>query len=327
MHETVHGAAELVTGIGPTHPSAWLFLIPLLPFIGAAINGILGYFLQKRFGKRAISVVAVGVMVAAAAIAVVAFCQLLALPAGERTLVNKVLPMINLGSLQLDLTFMMDELSGTMALIVTVIGMLIHVYSTGYMADEPSFWRYFSYLNLFVFSMMMLVLGDSFLLMFFGWEGVGLCSYLLIGFWYQDQAKATAGMKAFIVNRIGDFGFIVGLFLLFWGLGGGWSSQPGRFVRELPRRVEVYRAFLQQRGADNDLLGSGAEHAVDGLHRADSATHLARQALADLLRQSGVGTLAHGGVEIDQLHHRVRRKAIDPVIEVLKFERLARALH
>jgi NADH-quinone oxidoreductase subunit L len=222
MHETVHGAAELVTGIGPTHPSALLFLIPLLPLIGAALNGILGYFLQKRFGKKVISVVAVGVMVAAAAVAVVTFFQLLALPAGERTLVNKLLPMINIGALQLDLTFTMDELSGTMALIVTVIGMLIHVYSTGYMHEEPSYWRYFAYLNLFVFSMMMLVLGDSFLLMFFGWEGVGLCSYLLIGFWYQDQAKAAAGMKAFIVNRVGDFGFVVGLLFLFWSLGGVW---------------------------------------------------------------------------------------------------------
>jgi len=220
MHETVHGAAELVTGIGPTHPSALLYLIPLLPLIGAAINGILGYFLQQRFGKKVISVVGVGVLVAAAALAVIAFVQLLMLPAGERTLVNKVLPMINIGSLQLDLTFMMDELSGTMALIVTVISALIHVYSTGYMHDDPSYWRYFSYLNLFVFSMMMLVLGDSFLLMFFGWEGVGLCSYLLIGFWYQDKLKAIAGMKAFIVNRVGDFGFVVGLLFLFWCLGG-----------------------------------------------------------------------------------------------------------
>ncbi|MBI5482248.1 MAG: NADH-quinone oxidoreductase subunit L [Deltaproteobacteria bacterium] len=222
MPETLHGAAEFVTGIGPTHPGALLYLIPLLPLIGAAINGILGYFLQQRFGKKVISFLGVGVLLAAAVVAVVSFFQLLALPSGERTLVNKVLPMISIGSLQLDLTFMMDELSGTMSLIVTIIGMLIHVYSTGYMHDDESYWRYFSYLNLFVFSMMMLVLGDSFLLMFFGWEGVGLCSYLLIGFWYQDQAKATAGMKAFIVNRVGDFGFVVGLLFLFWSLGGVW---------------------------------------------------------------------------------------------------------
>jgi NADH-quinone oxidoreductase subunit L len=260
MHETVHGAAELVTGIGPTHPSAWLFLIPLLPLIGAAINGILGYFLQKRFGKRVISVVAVGVMVAAAGVAVATFGQLLALPAGERTLVNKVLPMINLGSLQLDLTFMMDELSGTMALIVTVIGMLIHVYSTGYMHDEPSYWRYFSYLNLFVFSMMMLVLGDSFLLMFFGWEGVGLCSYLLIGFWYQDQLKATAGMKAFIVNRVGDFGFLVGLLFLFWSLGGVWYGAQYAPVHGLGSEAgarEVRYVVAQPAHAGHGTLGRG----------------------------------------------------------------------
>ncbi|HEY3354623.1 MAG TPA: proton-conducting transporter membrane subunit [Polyangia bacterium] len=244
MSETLHQAAEFTTGIGPAHAVGFLFLIPLLPLLGAAINGLLGYFLQKRFGKKAISLVAVAVMVAASLVAVYGFVQLLMLPAGERTMVNRLLPMIHIGALRLDLSFMMDELSGTMALIVTIIGTLIHVYSTGYMHDEKSYWRYFAYLNLFVFSMMMLVLGDSFLLMFFGWEGVGLCSYLLIGFWYQDKLKAQAGMKAFIVNRVGDFGFLVGLMFLFWSLGGVWAgasyapnhglgTEPGRHVQRV----------------------------------------------------------------------------------------------
>src|SRR5207248_3476738 len=95
-----------------------------------------------------------------------------------------------------------------------------HVYASSYMETEPSYWRFFCYLNLFVFSMLLLVLGDNFFVMFFGWEGVGLCSYLLIGFWWKDYRKASAGMKAFVVNRVGDWGFVVGLMLLFWSMGG-----------------------------------------------------------------------------------------------------------
>ena len=105
-----------------------------------------------------------------------------------------------------------DRLSGTLLLIVTGIGFLIHVYSTGYMAERPGLWRFFAYLNLFVGAMLILVLADNLVLLFVGWEGVGLCSYLLIGFWYDDDAKASAGKKAFIVNRIGDFGFGLGVF-------------------------------------------------------------------------------------------------------------------
>ena len=106
--------------------------------------------------------------------------------------------------------------------IITGIGFLIHVYSTGYMSDDvdaPSVWRFFSYLNLFICAMLLLVMGDNFLLMFVGWEGVGVCSYLLIGFWFSDTANAVAGKKAFVTNRVGDFMFILGLFWLFWALG------------------------------------------------------------------------------------------------------------
>jgi NADH-quinone oxidoreductase subunit L len=257
--ETLHHAAEFTTGIGPVHAVGFLFLIPLFPLIGAAINGLLGYFLQQRIGKKAISFVAVSVMVAAALVAVYGFVQVLQLPAGERTLVNRLLPMIHIGALRVDLSFMMDELSGTMALIVTIIGTLIHIYSTGYMADEKSYWRYFSYLNLFAFSMMMLVLGDSFILMFFGWEGVGLCSYLLIGFWYSDKLKAQAGMKAFIVNRVGDFGFLVGLMFLFWSLGGVWagaSYAPNHGLDAEPGRYEQRVVMATPAG------GHGAAHAA-----------------------------------------------------------------
>ena len=119
------------------------------------------------------------------------------------------------GDLKIDLALRMDALSGVMCLIITFIGFLIHVYSSGYMADEPDYARFFAYLNLFCGAMLMLVLGDSLPVMFIGWEGVGLCSYLLIGFWYSSTANADAGKKAFITNRIGDAGFLIGMFLLF----------------------------------------------------------------------------------------------------------------
>jgi NADH:ubiquinone oxidoreductase subunit 5 (subunit L)/multisubunit Na+/H+ antiporter MnhA subunit len=202
-----------------------LWLIPLFPFLGAVINGILGKTIQDKLGKKAVHTIAIGAMLAAAAVACyVFFAKLVPAPAGARTFRDFVFPMIQLGAIQVDFALTMDQLSGTMTLIITLIGTGIHVYSVGYMHDEKAYWRFFCYLNLFVFSMLLLVLGDSFLLMFFGWEGVGLCSYLLIGFWYTDFAKATAGMKAFVVNRVGDFGFVTGLFLLFWGLNGTWKD-------------------------------------------------------------------------------------------------------
>jgi NADH-quinone oxidoreductase subunit L len=197
----------------------YLWLIALFPFLGAAINGIVGKKLQDRFGKAANHTIAVGAMGLSFAVAVVGFLKLLSLPAGARVLRTDLFPMFEVGDFRVHFSFAMDQLSGTMTLIITGIGAMIHVYSVGYMHGEKAYWRFFCYLNLFVFSMLLLVLGDTFLLMFFGWEGVGLCSYLLIGFWYQDFAKATAGMKAFVVNRIGDFAFICGLFLLFWSVG------------------------------------------------------------------------------------------------------------
>src|SRR5262249_23798968 len=142
---------------------------------------------------------------------------------------------IHIGHLSIDLAFWVDPLSATMILVVTGIGGLIHLYSVGYMADEPSYWRYFAYLNLFTGAMLTLVLGDSLLTLFVGWEGVGLCSYALIGFWHKEWANASAGSKAFIVNRIGDFGFVLGMFALFWTL--DKSGQGTLVVREVAARA------------------------------------------------------------------------------------------
>jgi NADH-quinone oxidoreductase subunit L len=123
------------------------------------------------------------------------------------------------GDLTIDASFQLDQLSMMMTLVVTGVGMLIHLFSVGYMQDDPGYPRYFAYLNLFVFFMLLLVLGGNYPILFIGWEGVGLCSYLLIGFWFSEKANADAGKKAFIVNRIGDFGFLVAMFLMFANMG------------------------------------------------------------------------------------------------------------
>jgi NADH-quinone oxidoreductase subunit L len=224
-----HGAAGAHHALGPlavTHVS-WLWLIPLFPMIGAAINASIGWKLQRVFGKKIVHRIAVTAMWLSFGTALVAYSRLLALPPEQRFLQDTLWNLLTAGRLTVDLGFALDPLSMMMVLVITGIGSLIHVFSIGYMADEPSYWRFFSYLNLFVFAMLLLVMGDSFAVMFFGWEGVGLASYLLIAFWYTDPEKAAAGMKAFVANRFGDFGFLAGLLLLFWGLGGSWAPHAG----------------------------------------------------------------------------------------------------
>jgi NADH-quinone oxidoreductase subunit L len=195
-------------------PASYLWLIPALPLAGVLFNATLG----ARLGRRAVSAVAPGVVGASFATALYAAAELLG--AGEGgTLLNRVYEWIAVGSLRFDVAFTLDPLSAVMMLVVTGVGFLIHVYSTGYMAEDPDYARYFAYLNLFTFAMLLLVLADNLVLLFVGWEGVGLCSYLLIGFWYTDPANADAGRKAFVFNRIGDAGFLLGIFLLFWSVG------------------------------------------------------------------------------------------------------------
>jgi NADH-quinone oxidoreductase subunit L len=202
------------------HPIQTDFLrwIVFLPLLGAIVNGLLGAKIQKSFGKGAIALIACLPVIAAFGLSVLALTKLMALEPEQRFLVDRLYTWINLGSLKADMAFMADPLSAVMILVVTGVGGLIHIYATGYMHDDKAFWRFFAYLNLFTAAMLTLVTGDNLLLMFVGWEGVGLCSYALIGFWYQDHNNARAGNKAFIVNRVGDFGFVLGMFLLFWSL-------------------------------------------------------------------------------------------------------------
>ena len=217
----------------------WLWLIPALPLLGSAFNMALGARLQKRYGKGPVHLVAVGVMVLACVVAEIAFWKMVFSAPHERFYEDHLWTMWQSGALKVDLSFGLDPLGMLMAMIVTHVATLIHVYSIGYMADEPSYWRFFMWLNLFVFSMLLLVMGSNFVVMFFGWEGVGLCSYGLIAFWYEDLEKAKAGLKAFVVNRFGDFGFVIGLFILFWSLSGVWAPQSNRYVpdRSLAGRV------------------------------------------------------------------------------------------
>jgi NADH-quinone oxidoreductase subunit L len=215
----------------------YLRWIVLAPLAGAAINGLFGARLQKAFGKKLIATIACAPVVISFVLAVAAFRQLLALEPSQRFLLDAMSKWIHIGHLSLDLAFWVDPLSAVMILVVTGIGGLIHFYSVGYMAEEPSFWRFFAYLNLFMAAMLTLVLGDSLLVLFVGWEGVGLCSYALIGFWYKEWANASAGSKAFIVNRIGDFGFVVGMFALFWALDA--AGEGTLVIREIAQRAHL----------------------------------------------------------------------------------------
>src|SRR5215471_17340484 len=195
--------------MNPNEPNLYLWLIPLLPLMGAAINGLFG----RRFPKTLVKVVGlvfVGAAFALAAITYFQFRHLTGVPHIEQHLAWITVP----GEFQVDFSFYLDQLSMVMILVVTGVGFLIHIYSVGYMEHEGGYYRFFSYLNLFMFFMLMLVLASSYLLMFVGWEGVGLASYLLIGFFFLKDSAANAGKKAFIVNRVGDFAFLIALFLL-----------------------------------------------------------------------------------------------------------------
>ena len=196
--------------------SHWVWLTVAFPLLGFLVNGAIA--LRKPGAKHLVSLVGAGVLLSAFAVALAVFVDLWLHPPHAPIIVSlwRWLPV---GQLQLDLAFQVDQLSAVMLLIVTGVGSLIHLFSIGYMKEDPGYARYFAYLNLFVVFMLVLVLGSSFPVMFIGWEGVGLCSYLLIGFWFNDKVNADAGKKAFIVNRIGDFGFMVAMFLLWHHLG------------------------------------------------------------------------------------------------------------
>jgi NADH-quinone oxidoreductase subunit L len=228
--------------------TATLLWIPALPLIGAAFNLLFGRFTSRRtVHVVAVSAVAASFLYALFLIGGPLWDTYQAWRAGGQPevmggLYQNVYTWIEVGDLKIDLALRMDTLAAVLVLVVTFVGMLIHIYSTGYMAEEPRYPAYFGYLNLFTGAMLILVLGNNLPVMFIGWEGVGLCSYLLIGFWFQNESFAYAGRKAFVVNRIGDFAFLLGLCLLFWATGtlDFWSPEPGGASLMSADSVETY---------------------------------------------------------------------------------------
>src|SRR5262249_39718349 len=188
----------------------YLWLIPLLPLLGSATNGLLG----RSWPNKVVNSVAVGSTGLSFLLALEAVREFFA--TGQQLVHKQYFDWIVVpGLFRAGFDLQMDQLTVVMLLVVTGVGWLIHVYATGYMAHEGGYYRFFSYLNLFMFFMLILVLAANYVLLFVGWEGVGLCSYLLVGFYFLRKSAADAGKKAFIVNRIGDFGFMLGMFLLF----------------------------------------------------------------------------------------------------------------
>jgi NADH-quinone oxidoreductase subunit L len=183
----------------------FVWLIPFLPLMGAIINGLIG----SRISKKAVGLIGCLTVAVSFLASIPILLKLLSFPAEQRSIEVTIFNWITSGNFQIDVTFLIDPLSCLMVLVVTGVGLLIHIYSIGYMHADKAYWRYFSFLNLFIFFMLMLVLAANYLVMFLGWEGVGLCSYLLIGFWYEKKSASDAGKKAFVVN-------LLGLFLLFW---------------------------------------------------------------------------------------------------------------
>ncbi len=189
-----------------------IWLVPLIPFIGFVING-LGF---GKFSKSTVPIIGTGSIALSFILTVIAFFEYNAAPQSHTV---TLFDWIVAGNMHIGFSFLVDALTLNMMLIVTGIGLVIHIYSAGYMHDDEGFGKFFAYLNLFIFSMLILVMGSNYVMMYIGWEGVGICSYLLIGFWYKNRDYTAAGNKAFIMNRIGDFGFLLGIYFIYTNFG------------------------------------------------------------------------------------------------------------
>src|SRR5471032_2724084 len=215
--------------------------IVFLPLLGAAIAGLFG----RVLGARVSEIVTTGLLFCAAALSVVAFNDV-ALE-GHKYIIQ-IMPWIHSGDFAADWTVRVDTITAVMLVVVTGVSSLVHLYSIGYMHEDPHQPRFFSYLSLFTFAMLMLVTANNFLQLFFGWEGVGLASYLLIGFWYEKPSANAAAIKAFVVNRVGDFGFALGIFLVFTLTG------SVTFENVFPAAPGIAGKAIHVFGADFDAL-------------------------------------------------------------------------
>lgn len=209
-----------------------IFTLLLAPLIGFLFNGL--RWRQKNY--RLAGAVATAMAGVSFLCSVLLVSQLVALPEEARVLSTRFFEWMSVGNLRVPFGFVVDQVSAVMILVITGVGTLIHLFSIGYMSHDERPSKYFAYLNLFLFNMLLLVLGDNLLITFVGWEGVGLCSYLLIGFWFTDPQKAAAGMKAFVTNRIGDAGFIIGIFILFFTFG---TVDYSDLIEVIPKVAEM----------------------------------------------------------------------------------------
>jgi NADH-quinone oxidoreductase subunit L len=269
------------------------WLIPFAPAAGAVILILLGRFLSKKV----VSIIACSSVAVSFLLALVSFGRLAAAPGESAPLVKNFFTWINVGSFRAEASFRFDPLAAVMVLIITGVGLLIHIYSTGYMACEKSTARYFAALNLFAFAMLVLVLASNLVLMFVGWEGVGLCSYLLIGYWFEKPTAAAAGKKAFLVNRTGDAGFILGVLVLLVAVGSGeFSSIDGAVAGgALARGTATWAALLLFVGA----AGKSAQiplyvwlpDAMEGPTPVSALIHAATMVTAGVYMVARLGTL------------------------------------
>lgn len=210
-----------------------VWLIPVLPLIGFLLNGLFG----KNLPEKVVGAIGTSAVLAAFAISIGVFIEMQSLPIKQFIL--PIFDWIQIGSLSIPFSFLIDPLTCIMLLVITGVGTLIHLYSIGYMHNDNGFYRFFSYLNLFVFFMLLLVMGSNYVVMFIGWEGVGLCSYLLIGFWFKNQNYNSAAKKAFIMNRIGDLGFLLGVFMIIEHFGSVEYTQVMLTASTMPMGTTV----------------------------------------------------------------------------------------
>ena len=259
--QTVASAASQAHPLAGTI-AQWVWLLPIIPLVGFVINGLLslsgvhfgpadpntsghypdsetavGHAPTRHRWAGVTSIVGPGVLILTFLLAL-GIWQAMTVAHPEAPFIQTYFSWMPAGDLQIDAAFQLDQLAMVMVLVITGVGALIHIFSVGYMREDPGYPRYFAYLNLFIFFMLVLVLGANYPVVFVGWEGVGLCSYLLIGFWFNDKANADAGKKAFIINRIGDFGLLVAMFMLFANIGvldfAGVSAKAGDLVAGSP---------------------------------------------------------------------------------------------
>ena len=271
----------------------YVWLIPLFPLIGFLINGLVG----KSLPKSVVGTIGSAAVGLSFLVTVAIFLEFLKLPEGTHAVEKVVYTWIASGTFKASVAFLIDPLSLIMLLVVSGVSTLIHIYSIGYMHDDEGFYRYFSYLNLFVFAMLILVSANNFLLMFVGWEGVGLCSYLLIGFWYEKQSASDAGKKAFVVNRIGDFGFLLGIFLIFWTFGSVNFTEVFPLAAKYPMGSGVLTAitlflFLGATGKSAQLpLYTWLPDAMEGPTPVSALIHAATMVTAGVFMVARCSTL------------------------------------